>query len=318
MNTIDYSYGNSIINKNQKFNKNVDNKFINSGDYKLDDINLYYVKNNQNSIVKELDSNGKTVSDVKYQDFGRTLDIKDGPSYTGEDKQDSGLLYLRARFYHPGLGQFVSLDTYKGEKENILSQNRYAYTLNNPYKYTDPSGYKPNPNWGKPWEPEHIPNYPLPPYPFYEHKGEVINKFIKYASPRASDSVKWLKGTGSVKFNYQVKYTMFALVGNELRNRMKVVMKNFRKEYDEKDKSGLWNIMNDTMDAAKIVMFFLDFSIPGFSLISKCISVVQFFSNAARRDVHLYDELLSSNKGIVLSIHKNGVIRLIEKKKIFI
>jgi RHS repeat-associated protein len=143
LHVIDYSYGNSIINKNQKFNKNVDNKFINSGDYKLDDINLYYVKNNQNSIVKELDSNGKTVSDVKYQDFGRTLDIKDGPSYTGEDKQDSGLLYLRARFYHPGLGQFVSLDTYKGEKENILSQNRYVYTLNNPYKYTDPSGHYP-------------------------------------------------------------------------------------------------------------------------------------------------------------------------------
>jgi len=39
------------------------------------------------------------------------------------------------------LGRFVSADTIVPEPGNPQSLNRYAYALNNPVKYTDPSGY---------------------------------------------------------------------------------------------------------------------------------------------------------------------------------
>ncbi|MCD4738027.1 MAG: RHS repeat-associated core domain-containing protein [Anaerolineae bacterium] len=46
-----------------------------------------------------------------------------------------------ARYYHPALGRFVSADTIVPNPSDPQSLNRYAYTLNNPLKYTDPSGY---------------------------------------------------------------------------------------------------------------------------------------------------------------------------------
>jgi len=54
---------------------------------------------------------------------------------------DSALaLYdYRAR-YHPALGRFLSADTVVPEPGNPQALNRYAYVLNNPLKYTDPSG----------------------------------------------------------------------------------------------------------------------------------------------------------------------------------
>ena len=33
---------------------------------------------------------------------------------------------------------FLKYFSYTGEDENIASQNRYCYTINNPYKYVDP------------------------------------------------------------------------------------------------------------------------------------------------------------------------------------
>ena len=38
---------------------------------------------------------------------------------------------------------FISRDTYRGQFSNPLSQNRYTYCHNNPYKYDDPTGYLP-------------------------------------------------------------------------------------------------------------------------------------------------------------------------------
>jgi RHS repeat-associated protein len=43
------------------------------------------------------------------------------------------LVYLRARYYHPGLGVFPSLDP----AENL---NRYQYVSPNPVNAVDPSG----------------------------------------------------------------------------------------------------------------------------------------------------------------------------------
>ncbi|HOV48080.1 MAG TPA: RHS repeat-associated core domain-containing protein [Anaerolineae bacterium] len=46
-----------------------------------------------------------------------------------------------ARPYDPALGRFLQADTLVPDPANPQSLNRYAYTLNNPLRYTDPSGH---------------------------------------------------------------------------------------------------------------------------------------------------------------------------------
>ena len=56
---------------------------------------------------------------------------------------EAGLQYLRARYYDPEIGRFLTRDSITGVIENPLSQNRYTYDWNNPVNYTDPSGHWP-------------------------------------------------------------------------------------------------------------------------------------------------------------------------------
>ena len=56
-------------------------------------------------------------------------------------RDDTGLDYLRARYYDSQGGTFLTEDSYPGEDTDPLSQNRYSYVQNNPVNYTDPSGH---------------------------------------------------------------------------------------------------------------------------------------------------------------------------------
>lgn len=49
-------------------------------------------------------------------------------------------LYLRARYYDPVLGRFISRDPFAGNPIQPLSLNRYTYVENNPANAVDPSG----------------------------------------------------------------------------------------------------------------------------------------------------------------------------------
>ncbi|MCB8953074.1 MAG: RHS repeat-associated core domain-containing protein [Ardenticatenales bacterium] len=62
--------------------------------------------------------------------------------FTGQKHNDDvGLIYYNARYYLPGIGRFVSADTFVPDATNPQSHNRFSYTYNNPIKYTDPSGH---------------------------------------------------------------------------------------------------------------------------------------------------------------------------------
>ncbi len=50
---------------------------------------------------------------------------------------------MGARWYSPVLGRWLSPDTIVPNGKNPQAFNRYAYTLNNPVKYQDPSGHMP-------------------------------------------------------------------------------------------------------------------------------------------------------------------------------
>ncbi|TPG69642.1 RHS repeat-associated core domain-containing protein [Brevibacillus laterosporus] len=61
--------------------------------------------------------------------------------YAGElYDEESGLIYLRARYYDPNGGRFITEDRYKGQVDNQLSLNRYTYVHNNPISNVDPTG----------------------------------------------------------------------------------------------------------------------------------------------------------------------------------
>jgi RHS repeat-associated protein len=62
--------------------------------------------------------------------------------YTGEQwDADAGAYYLRARWYLPEWGMFLSRDAYEGEVDDPITQNRFLYANTNPIRYVDPSGH---------------------------------------------------------------------------------------------------------------------------------------------------------------------------------
>ena len=65
------------------------------------------------------------------------------PSYLADEQRDAetGLTYLRARMYAPGLGRFLSRDTVIPNAPGTQGYNPYAYAANNPTTWADPSGH---------------------------------------------------------------------------------------------------------------------------------------------------------------------------------
>ena len=66
--------------------------------------------------------------------------------FTGEQWDPAAELYfLRARYYEPGVGRFVSADPFPGYASWSQTQNPYVYVGNNPVRHMDPSGLAPSP-----------------------------------------------------------------------------------------------------------------------------------------------------------------------------
>jgi RHS repeat-associated protein len=67
-------------------------------------------------------------------------------TFTGQYSHDAGLgslMYFNARYMSPALGRFVSADSIVPGAGEPQAFNRYAFVLNNPLKYTDPTGHEP-------------------------------------------------------------------------------------------------------------------------------------------------------------------------------
>jgi RHS repeat-associated protein len=61
--------------------------------------------------------------------------------FTGEQRDaETGNYYLRARYYSPEAGGFVSKDDWRGNSQQPLSLNRYLYAAANPVTNGDPNG----------------------------------------------------------------------------------------------------------------------------------------------------------------------------------
>ncbi len=107
----------------------------------------YYLFNGHGDVVQLTGLNGIVTKRYDYDAFGneKAPDVNDTNvfRYCGEyfDKE-TGTIYLRARYYDPTIGRFVTEDSYWGKDSDPLSLNLYTFAHNNPILYIDPSGFK--------------------------------------------------------------------------------------------------------------------------------------------------------------------------------
>ncbi len=91
-------------------------------------------------------ASGGVVDQQRYYPYGagRPTDTALPTDYrfTGQRREGTiGLYDYGARFYDPALGRFISADTVVPQPGNPQALNRYSYVLNNPLRYTDPTGF---------------------------------------------------------------------------------------------------------------------------------------------------------------------------------
>ena len=83
----------------------------------------------------------------RYDAWGNVTDAPTGSisafAYTGRERDETGLMYYRARYYYPGFARFMQRDPL-GLSAGL---NPYSYVGNNPTNYRDPSGLLAAPAW---------------------------------------------------------------------------------------------------------------------------------------------------------------------------
>ena len=96
------------------------------------------------------DSSGNELGTIKYFPFGATRSgsVPTDKKFTGQRLDETGLYYYGARYYDANIGRFISADSVITDFTNPQAFNRYSYCLNNPLKYTDPTGHG---FWGDLW-----------------------------------------------------------------------------------------------------------------------------------------------------------------------
>ncbi len=89
-------------------------------------------------------TSGAQATTERYEPYGAkrgTDTVATTYRYTGQREESTlGLYDYGARWYDPTIGRFMQADSIVPEPGNPQSLNRYSYVLNNPMRYTDPSG----------------------------------------------------------------------------------------------------------------------------------------------------------------------------------
>lgn len=109
----------------------------------------YYLYNGHGDVIQTVTKEGTVKNQYDYDIFGEPILVleegyENSIRYAGEFYDaETGLYYLRARYYNPETGRFISEDSYWGEDANPLSLNLYTYCYNDPINFIDPTGH-----WG--------------------------------------------------------------------------------------------------------------------------------------------------------------------------
>ena len=95
------------------------------------------------STIATTDGTGAVTARMRYDVFGERLDSDASTTpyaFAGERMDGTELQYLRARYYDPTVGRFLSRDPFPAQAADTQTFNRYVYVKNNPTNYVDPSG----------------------------------------------------------------------------------------------------------------------------------------------------------------------------------
>jgi RHS repeat-associated protein len=106
----------------------------------------WYHTDTLGSVWARTNDAGVVVAQLDYQPFGEQWHV----TGDGGDRQYNGRVFdpgtgfhdYGARLYWPEIGRFISADSVMGSPGSPMTLNRYSYVLNNPYKYTDPTGHE--------------------------------------------------------------------------------------------------------------------------------------------------------------------------------
>ncbi len=106
----------------------------------------FYVTDSHGNVVQLMDESGKVTKTYEYDSFGNEVkpDSKDDNPfrYCGEYyDRETEEIYLRARYYQPEAGRFLTRDSYTGEEDDTLSLHLYTYCGNDAINRIDPEGH---------------------------------------------------------------------------------------------------------------------------------------------------------------------------------
>ena len=105
---------------------------------------LYYAHDGLGSVRQLVDTTGQIETNYAYDPFGVPLvggEVYNPYQYTGEAWDgELELLYLRARYYQPEVGRFITRDPWAGFTGRPGTLNPYVYVTNSPINRVDPRG----------------------------------------------------------------------------------------------------------------------------------------------------------------------------------
>lgn len=127
--------------------------------FKYNDNIYYYIKNNQDDIVGILDNEFNVVANYLYDSWGNIISITDesGNDISNENEhianinpyryrsyyydKETGLYYLKTRYYNPKWGRFINSDGVIVNSD-VIKGNLYSYCANDPINNIDKNGCK--------------------------------------------------------------------------------------------------------------------------------------------------------------------------------
>jgi len=106
----------------------------------------FYAYDGLGSVRLLADATGAMTDTVDYDAWGNAVNVTGSTPnvylYRGEQyDSDLGLYYLRARYFNPLTGRFLTTDPGKGSIQIPQTLHKYLYVGGNPVRFVDPTGY---------------------------------------------------------------------------------------------------------------------------------------------------------------------------------
>jgi len=106
---------------------------------------FFYLADGQDSVRQLTDESGRVTDSYHYDAWGNPLAGGSGTTknpfrYTGQQLDQDGKYFLRARYYNAGTGRFLSHDPEMGSQSDPISLHRYVYAGDDGVNHVDPSG----------------------------------------------------------------------------------------------------------------------------------------------------------------------------------